>query len=90
MKFEINDSDYIVIDKKRMLAFAIDNAIQAHSVRYNREEMCFVYANNYDLDVQLSTDTLTGLYLISQSPNEDDVKKLKDSFNINFKALSYM
>ncbi len=90
MSFEVNDSDYIVIDKKRMLAFAIDNAIQAHSVRYSREEMCFVYANNYDLDVQLSTDTLTGLYLISQSPNEDDVKKLKDSFNINFKALSYM
>lgn len=90
MKFEVNDSDYIIIAKKKRLAFAIDNTIQAHSVRYNRKERCFVYANNNDWDVPLSTDTLTGLYLISQSPNENDVKKLRESFNINFKVLEYV
>ena len=89
MSFEINDSDYIIIAKKKKLAFAVDNTIQAHSVRYNRSEECFIYANNSYWDVPLSVDTLTGLYLISQSPNEGDVNILKEVFDINFKALNY-
>ena len=32
MKFEVNDSDYIVIAKKKKFAYAIDITIQAHSV----------------------------------------------------------
>lgn len=90
MKFEINDSDYIVIAKKKKFAYAIDNAIQAHSVKYNREDECFVYSNNFYWDVPLSVDTLTGLYLISQSSNENNVKTLRESFDINFKALKYL
>lgn len=90
MKFEINDSDYIVIAKKKKFAYAIDNTIQAHSVKYNREDECFVYSNNFYWDVPLSVDTLTGLYLISQSSNENNVKTLRESFDINFKALKYL
>ena len=90
MKFEINDSDYIVIAKKKKFAYAIDNTIQAHSVKYNREDECFVYSNNFYWDVPLSVDTLTGLYLISQYSNENNVKTLRESFDINFKALKYL
>ena len=90
MKFEVNDSDYIVIAKKKKFAYAIDNTIQAHSVKYNREDECFVYSNNFYWDVPLSVDTLTGLYLISQSSNENNVKTLRESFDINFKALKYL
>lgn len=89
MKFEINDSDYIVIDKKRMLAFAIDNTILAHSVTYDREQRGFVYTNDYNGGVPLSTETLVGLYLISQSSNEEAVKALRESFDITFKSLTY-
>ena len=90
MKFEVNDSDYIVIAKKKKFAYAIDNTIQAHSIKYNREDECFVYSNNFYWDVPLSVDTLTGLYLISQSSNENNVKTLRESFDINFKALNYL
>lgn len=90
MKFEVNDSDYIVIAKKKKFAYAIDNTIQAHSVKYNREEECFAYSNNYYWDVSLDVDTLTGLYLISQSSNENNVKTLRESFDINFRALKYL
>lgn len=90
MKFEVNDSDYIVIVKKKKFAYAIDNTIQAHSVKYNREDECFVYSNNFYWDVPLSVDTLTGLYLISQSSNKNNVKTLRESFDINFKALKYL
>ena len=90
MKFEVNDSDYIVIAKKKKFAYAIDNTIQAHSVKYNREDECFVYSNNFYWDVPLSVDTLTGLYLISQYSNENNVKTLRESFDINFKALKYL
>ena len=89
MKFEINDSDYIVIDKKRMLAFAIDNTILAHSVTYDREQRGFVYTNDYNGGVPLSTETLVGLYLISQSSNKEAVKALRESFGITFKSLTY-
>lgn len=89
IKFEINDSDYIVIDKKRMLAFAIDNTILAHSVTYDREQRGFVYTNDYNGGVPLSTETLVGLYLISQSSNEEAVKALRESFDITFKSLTY-
>lgn len=88
--YEVNDSDYIVIAKKKKFAYAIDNTIQAHSVKYNREDECFVYSNNFYWDVPLSVDTLTGLYLISQSSNENNVKTLRESFYINFKALKYL
>ncbi len=88
--YEVNDSDYIVIAKKKKFAYAIDNTIQAHSVKYNREDECFVYSNNFYWDVPLSVDTLTGLYLISQSSNENNVKTLRESFDINFKALKYL
>ena len=89
IKFEINDSDYIVIDKKRMLAFAIDNTILAHSVTYDREQRGFVYTNDYNGGVPLSTETLVGLYLISQSSNKEAVKALRESFGITFKSLTY-
>ena len=89
LSLEVNDSDYIIIDKKRKIAFAIDNTVQAHSVTYNREMGEFVYANDYNGGVPLSTETLIGLYLISQSSNEAAVKALNDSFNISFKALRY-
>lgn len=89
LSLEVNDSDYIIIDKKRKIAFAIDNTVQAHSVTYNREMGEFVYANDYNGGVPLSTETLVGLYLISQSSNEEAVKALKESFNISFKALQY-
>ena len=89
LSLEVNDSDYIIIDKKRKIAFAIDNTVQAHSVTYNREMGEFVYANNYDWSVPLDTDTLIGLYLISQSSNEKGVQTLRESFNISFKALQY-
>ena len=89
MSFEVNDSDYIVIDKKRKLAYAIDNTIQAHSVKYNRDKRCLIYANNYDWDVLLSADSLTGFFVMSQSPNDKIVRKLKESYNINFKPLVY-
>ncbi len=88
--YEVNDSDYIVIAKKKKFAYAVDNTIQAHSVKYNREDECFVYSNNFYWDVPLSVDTLTGLYLISQSSNENNVKTLRESFDINFKALKYL
>ena len=89
MSFEVNNSDYIVIDKKRMLAFAIDNTILAHSVTYDREQQVFVYNNDNNGGVHLSTETLIGFYLISQSSNEAAVRALRESFDITFKALTY-
>ena len=90
MKLEVNDSDYIVIDKKGKRAFAVDNTNQAHSVKYNRDAGCFVYTNNYDWDVPIALGDLVNLYLVSQIPNENIVKHLKESFNIYFKALNYI
>ena len=90
LSLEINDSDYIIIDKKRKIAFAIDNTVMAHSVVYDREQKEFIYANDFNGGVQLSTATLIGFFLISQSSNEAAVKALKESFNITFKALNYL
>lgn len=90
LSLEINDSDYIIIDKKRKIAFAIDNTVMAHSVVYDREQKEFIYTNNFNGGVQLSTATLIGFFLISQSSNEEAVKTLKESFNITFKALNYL
>ena len=90
LSLEINDSDYIIIDKKRKIAFAIDNTVMAHSVVYDREQKEFIYANDFNGGVQLSTATLIGFFLISQSSNEEAVKALKESFNITFKALNYL
>lgn len=89
MSLEVNDSDYIIIDKKRKVAFAIDNTIMAHSVVYDRELKKFIYANDFHYGVPLSTEELIVFYLISQSSNKAAVKTLKESFDINFKALSY-
>ena len=90
MSFEVNDSDYIIIDKKKKLAFVIDNTVLAHSVKYNRDEECFVYTNNFRWDVPIALGDLVNLYLVSQIPNENIVKHLKESFNINSKPLNYM
>ena len=90
LSLEINDSDYIIIDKKRKIAFAIDNTVMAHSVVYDREQKEFIYDNDFNGGVQLSTATLIGFFLISQSSNEEAVKALKESFNITFKALNYL
>lgn len=90
LSLEVNDSDYIIIDKKRKIAFAIDNTVMAHSVVYDREQKEFIYANDFNGGVQLSTATLIGFFLISQSSNEEAVKALKESFNITFKALNYL
>ena len=89
LSLEVNDSDYIIIDKKRKIAFAIDNTVMAHSVVYDREQKEFIYANDFNGGVQLSTATLIGFFLISQSSNEEAVKALKESFNITFKPLTY-
>lgn len=83
------DSDYIIIDKKRKIAFAVDNTVLANSVTYNRETQEFVYANNFNGEVNLSTDTLIGFYMISSSSNEEAVNALRESFDITFKALQY-
>lgn len=90
LSLEINDSDYIIIDKKRKIAFAIDNTVMAHSVVYDREQKEFIYANDFNGGVQLSTATLIGFFLISQSSNEAAVKALKESYGITFKALNYL
>ena len=90
LSLEVNDSDYIIIDKKRKIAFAIDNTVMAHSVVYDREQKEFIYTNNFNGGVYLSTATLIGFFLISQSSNEAAVKALKESFNITFKALNYL
>ena len=89
MSFEVNDSDYIIIDKKRKIAFVIDNTILAHSVSYDRDYMEFIYTNNYDGGVRLSIDTIVGFYLMSQSSNKETIKTLKDNFDITFKPLTY-
>ena len=90
LSLEINDSDYIIIDKKRKIAFAIDNTVMAHSVVYDREQKEFIYANDFNGGVQLSTAALIGFFLISQSSNEAAVKALKKSYGITFKALNYL
>ena len=90
LSLEINDSDYIVIDKKRKIAFAIDNTVMAHSVVYDREQKEFIYANNFNGGKSLSTATLIGFFMISQSSNEAAVKALKESYGITFKALNYL
>ena len=89
LSLEINDSDYIIIDKKRKIAFAIDNTVMAHSVVYDREQKEFIYTNNFNGGKSLSTATLIGFFMISQSSNEAVVKAFNDSFNICFKALRY-
>jgi hypothetical protein len=89
MSFEVNDSDYIIIDKKRKIAFVIDNTILAHSVSYDRDYMEFIYTNNYDGGVRLSIDTIVGFYLMSQSSNKATIKTLKENFDITFKPLTY-
>ena len=89
LSLEINDSDYIIINKKRKIAFAIDNTVMAHSVVYDREQKEFIYTNNFNGGVPLSTETLVGFFLISQSSNEKAVKALRESFDITFKSLTY-
>jgi hypothetical protein len=86
---EVNDSDYIVIDKKGKRVFAIDNTNRAHSVVYNREEGVFIYANNKVIDFPLTMDILMKLYLISLLPDKGIVKEFNEKIRINFKALYY-
>ena len=89
MSFEVNSSDYIIIDKRQKIAFAIDNTVLSHAVTYNRETGEFDYANNYDWNVSLDIETLILFYIMSQSSDKKTVKNFKESFNINFKALDY-
>ena len=90
MHYEVNDNDYIIIDKKRKLAFAIDNTIQAHSVAYNRDEDVFIYANNNDWDVLLNIEQLIIFYQISRLSNDNAPKLSEQGFNIIFKTLKYL
>lgn len=89
IRLEVNDSDYIVIDKKGKRVFAIDNTNRAHSVVYNREEGVFIYANNKVIDFPLTMDILMKLYLISLLPDKGIVKEFNEKIRINFKALYY-
>lgn len=87
MSFESTNSDYIIIDKKRKIAFGVDNTVLSDAVVYNRENHTFVYVNNYSWDVPLSTENLIGLYLMSL--NEKMGKEMQKHINIHFKTLNY-